>query len=286
MTARRRTFRCRAAMTRVATILIVAGAPITADAQTSNRQALMIGGTWSGWIDSARVAQSTLSTGAISTQVSIQTSYLAAPLLNLIAASIAGKLPSTSLVLSTFSSTGSPVSLVKVGYPRIQEVDLPAADTRNTAPILVGVKFVPATAELGTPGSYPGPNPSGQALHSNYFHLQFDSLDATTAISIAPMSLVLTDVLKGILPYLVLTTAVTTSTSPVSSQLWATGVQKWLQSQTTKSGTLTFLASDFKTPLLVVRFAGVRVKSIVNTTTNPVVTFTMTGIGIQGAAMY
>lgn len=282
MTDRRRTFRRRAAVVRVATILIVAGAPAAADAQTSNRQALMIGGTWSGWIDSAQVAQSTLSTGAISTQVSIQTSYLAAPLLNFIAASVAGKLPSTKLALSTFSSSGSQISLVNIGYPRIQEVDLPAADARNTGPIFVGVKFAPATAEMGTPTSYPGSNPPGQALHGNYFHLKFDSLDATTATSIAPMSVVLAEVFKGNLPQLVLTT---TTAQPAYST-WSSGLQTWLKSQTTRNGTLTFLASDFKTTLLLVRFGGVRVKSIINTTTGPVVTFTMTAIGIQGPVTY
>lgn len=279
MTATGRTFRRRLTIARAGITLVVVGAvPAIAGGQTSTRYAVALGSTWIGWADSAQVIETALATGGVGAQATIQTSYVSSPLLDLIAASVAGKSPTTPVQVASYSYTLSPVSLLKIGSTWIQEVDVPRADASHTGPALVRVKFAQAISELSKPTTSPGSNLLGQMLHANYFHLQFDSLDATTAISIAPMAIRLPDVLKGInLPQLVLTTA-------ASSPVWNTGIQKWLTSQTARNGTLTFLASNLSTPLLVVRYLGVRVKSIDTSTGAPIVTFTMTGIRIQSAA--
>jgi hypothetical protein len=242
--------------------------------------ALMINTYWSGWMNQAQVLQTALPTGGTGAGISVQTSYLAPPLLDLIAQSMAGKLSTPALQLATYSSNGQPLTLVKL-VSRIQQIDLPAVDASNTGPVLVGVKFAQAPFESGKPTTFPPANPKVQVLRSSNFHLQFDSLDATTAISIAGMSVVLPDVMKGGgLPQLVLRYSATTG----SAQTFIKGLQQWFQSQTSRNGTLTFLDTDLRTPILIVRYRGLRVVSNSVGTATPTATFTMTGINLQTGA--
>ena len=194
--------------------------------------------------------------------------------------SLPGKLmyTSTTLQIATFDSRGNPVSLLKIDTARIQQIVLPLANAGSTAPALVRITLAQAAGAMGKPSTWPQANPLGQVLHQGDFRLHFDSLDATTAMSIAPMTLVPSQMVKGYMPQLVLTTMGTSTTA--SAQAWSKGLQSWFDSQTAKNGTLTFYTSNFSTALFVVRFSGVRVKSIGGTTTNPIVTFTVTGISI------
>jgi hypothetical protein len=144
------------------------------------------------------------------------------------------------------------------------------------------VKFAQAPFESGKPTTSPPVNTRGQFLRSSNFHLQFDSLDATSAISIAGMSVVLPDAVRGgSLPQLVLRY---NAGSTGSAQTFVKGLQQWLRSQTSRNGTLTFLDTDFRTPLLVVRYRGLRVVSNTAGTATPTATFTMTGISVQTGA--
>lgn len=284
MKARRTTV--RAATMRVAAIVIAAGTPAAADAQSWNVQGVTsMSTTWGAWVTGAQVLQTVLSTGGAAAQLTVQTSYLPTPLLDFIAATLGGKAPSTKLLLTTVSSTGTLSSLMSIGGTHLQEIDLPAADAGNIGPAPVGLTFAAASAAVGKPSVFPPGNLPGQDLHARYFHLQFDSLDATTAMVVKSMKIVLPDALQGKLPQLVLTYSVSTTSGP--SQTFANGLQKWFASQTTRNGTLTFFTSDFKTPLMVERFRGLRVLSI--NTINPaapIATFALTGISVQSAVAY
>jgi hypothetical protein len=262
-----------------AAVMAAAAVPASANAQL---QALMVGGYWSGWMNQGHVSQTALPTGGIAAQLSVRTNYLSPSLLDFIAQSVAGKVVYTTIQYATFTATAQPLSLLKISNTRIQEVDLPPTDSRKTDTVQVGVTFMQAPVETGKP-TYPTGNPTGPALHYNSFHLQFDSLDATSAIAINGMAVRLPDVLKGLnLPQLVLTYSVS-PTSP-SSQAFAKGLQTWFSSQTTRNGTLTFFATDFTTRLLIVHYRGLRVLSINNAGTSaPTATFVMSGISIQSA---
>jgi hypothetical protein len=174
---------------------------------------------------------------------------------------------------------------LKIGTARIQEVDLPAANTTDS-PVMVGVTFAPALFESGKPTTGPmEANPLHVVLHSSYFRMQIDSLDAAYVMSVSGVAVRLPDALKGInLPQLV----VTYNTSPTNAykQAFVSGLQKWYQSQTTRNGMLTFYMPDLKTILLVVRYRGLRVTSINTPTSGPsTATFAMTGISVQGPVM-
>lgn len=277
MTARRSLL----AILPAAAVMAAAAVPASANAQL---QALMVGSYWSGWMNQGLVSQTALPTGGTAAQLTVRTNYLSPSLLDFIAQSVAGKATYTTLQYATFTATAQPLSLLKIANTRIQEVDLPAADSRKADTVQVGVVFTQAPFETGKPTTYPPGNPAGMALHYNYFHLQFDSLDATSAIAINGMAVRLPDVLKGVnLPQLVLTYGV--SSTNAASQTFAKGLQAWFSSQTTRNGTLTFLATDFRTPLLVVHYRGLHVLSIINVGTSaPTATFTMSGISIQSAA--
>lgn len=271
----------RRAATSAAIVLVVAGAPAAVVAQTSTRQAVMIGSTWIGWVDTAQVTQTALSTGGSTALVTIHTSYAAPALLQLIAEAVAGKVGTVALQVAIYSSTGTPLSLVKIGSTRITEIDVPAANASSSAPTQIVVKFAAGSAEVGKPTTFPAQNALGQYLHSNYFRLQFDSLNASTAASVASMAILLPDALKGVnLPRITVTTGASTS---LASQAWIDGITKWFKSQAPRNGTLTFISSDLKTAMLVVGFQGVRVYSTTNLSTTGPIVFTMTGICLQCA---
>ncbi|HEY2163159.1 MAG TPA: hypothetical protein VGH04_04175, partial [Gemmatimonadaceae bacterium] len=205
-----------------------AAVPAAGKAQMS---ALMINSYPAGWMNQAQVLQTALPTGGTGAVISVQTSNLAPPLLDLIAQSMAGKASTPALQLATYSATGQPLSLLKL-VSRIQQIDLPAVDASNTSPVFVGVKFAQAPFESGKPTTSPPVNTRGQFLRSSNFHLQFDSLDATSAISIAGMSVVLPDAVRGgSLPQLVLRY---NAGSTGSAQTFVKGLQQWLRSQTSR----------------------------------------------------
>lgn len=261
---------------------VMAGAlPASANAQL---QALMIGSYWSGWMTQGLVSQTALPTGGTAAQLTVRTNYLSPSLLDFVAQSVAGKVAYTTVQYATFTANAQPISLLKIANTRIQEVDLPAADARKADTVQVGVTFAQAPFETGKPATWPPGNPQGQGLRSNYFHLQFDSLDATSAIAINGMAVRLPDVLKGVnLPQLMLT--YTVSPTNGASQTFAKGLQAWFSSQTSRNGTLTFFASDSRTPLLIVHYRGLHVLSINNPGTSaPTATFMMSGISIQSGA--
>jgi len=240
-------------------------------------QALMLGSSWSGWMNKADVFQAVLPTGGMGAQITVQTNYIARPLLDLIASSLAGKSGPTSMALATYAANAVPQNQYKIAAAQIQEVDLPAANAGGHDTLLIGVKFAQAPFESGVPTTHPPGNPLGQVLRSNYFHLQFDGLDATSAISIGSMAIVVPYALKGSLPQLVLTYS-----NAASGQAFSTGLQSWFRAQTTRNGTLTLLAADFKTALMVVQYRGLRVISVNSPSSGPsTATFTMTGISLQ-----
>lgn len=281
MPAEYRLPRSAIALTRWAVFLAAGVVPTAAWSQTSNVQALMIGTAWVGWMNQAQVLETPLATGGTGAQVTVQTNYVSPSLLDFISLSLAGKVSTTPLQLATYTSSGAAVSLMKLLNTRLQEVDLPAVDARSSSFVLVGVKFAQAPYETAVPTTHPMSNPIGQVLHSNLFHLQFDSLDATSAMAIGRMTVLLPNVMKGVdLPQLALTYAV--SATNLASENFAKGLQKWFLSQTTRNGTLTFLASDMRTALLVVRFRGLRVTANTAGTSTPTATFSMTGISVQG----
>ncbi len=132
------------AVIRVATFVVAVALPAAASGQTSSMQALMIGTSWSGWMNQGQVLQTALPTGGTAAQVTVLTNYLASPLLDFITASVAGKSVSTPLQFATYTSTAQPVSLLKIAGARIQEVDLPAADDTKSIqsfPVSFGILF-------------------------------------------------------------------------------------------------------------------------------------------------
>lgn len=264
------------ALTWLAALGNIAAMPAVAKAQM---QALMVNGVWSGWMSQGSLNQAPLPTGGLGAQVTVQTNYLGGPLLDFVTASIAGKVATAPMMYATYNSLLQGMNAWKIGAARIQRVDLPAANAAIAGPTFVGVTFAPALYEAaGKPTSSPPGNPRGQALMSNLFHLQFDSLDATSAMAIASMPIFLPNVLKGEnLPQLVLTYSLVATSS---SQAFDKGLRAWLASQTTRNGTLTFFMAGFTTPLLVEHFRGLRVVSINATSAGMVATFTMTGIGL------
>lgn len=280
MSARHRVHRSSFALTQIAAAGIIAAMPAVANAQM---QAVMIGGVWSGWMSQGSVSQAALPTGGLGTQVMVKTNYLGGPLLDFITASIAGKVATTSLMYASYNSLGQGLNAWKIGGARIQRVDLPTANAATAIPTFVGVTFGQALAEAGgKPTSGPPGNPRGQALQSNLFHLQFDSLDATTAMAIDSMPIFLPNVLKGEnLPQLRLTYSVASTSS---SQAFDKALHAWLTSQTLRNGTLTFFTTGFTTPLLVEHFRGLRVVSINGAGASMVATFTMTGISLGAVA--
>jgi hypothetical protein len=272
----------------MAALLTIAAAPTATMAQ--NRQALMIGSYWVGWMNESQVVQAPLPNGP-GAQLTVYTSYLSTPFLDLITTSVAGKVAPTNLQLATYSTTtGLPMSLLKITNARIQEIDLPAANAAQIMDAIAVVKFAPAIAEAaGKPTVFPPGNTRGQNLLSNNFRFQLDSIYSSPAASVASMRILLPDATKGVnLPQLMITYTESSANEPVL----ANAVQRWLTSQITQNGSLTFYLPDLKTPLLAVRFRGLRVLSnaVVSTMikngithTTSAASFSMIGISVPGA---
>jgi len=161
MQTRRRAHRSPAALIRL--LFVTLAAPTAANAQSM--QALMISGAWTR-VDSARSLQTPLPTGALGTQLSIQTNYVAPSLLTFIEASLIGKAPTGTIQLATMPATGS-VTLLKVDGTRLQSVDLPAADASKTTPTLLGVKFTSSVFASGSAAwPFVEPDPREQIQHA------------------------------------------------------------------------------------------------------------------------
>lgn len=264
-------------------VVVAAGAAMPA-AANAQRQALMVGPNWAGWVNQGQAVEMPLPTGGKGVQLTVLTNYVPTTLLDFIAASIVGKVTSTGVQYATYDAAIAPLNLWKIANTRLLEVDLPVEDVNSTMPAYLGIRFAPAPFEMGKPTSMPEPNSRELALQPTLFRLQFDNLDAPTVRSIGSMAIRFPDVLKGAnLPQLIIT--FNGPQTSLAAQTFVNGLNSWKASQALKNGTLTFFAHDLKTVLMIARFQGLRVASILSPI-NAVpwtATFTMTGISLQAA---
>ena len=247
----------------------------------TTKQAVMVNGVWSAWVQQADVQQTAVA-GGISAQVTIRGAYLGAPLMNVLALALAGKAPEAKIQLATFNLTSSapPATALKFSRPQLLEIDLPTADAASADAASFAVKFSQTSPESGqAPAGQPGPTTKAQVILQRNFRLDIDSIPGSYVSAVAPLVIGAASIVKGggYPPLVVSATALASSAHPDWMNKW----QTWLASGQPRSGTLTFLSADLRTPLLVERFSGLRVASITTVSGRPTFTLTMAGVSIE-----
>jgi hypothetical protein len=252
--------------------------------QMPTQQAIMVDGTWRAWMKQADVLQTAAPGGGISPQLTVRGEILGAPLMSLVVAMLGGKPVSSEVQLETFDlNRGTGVSAWKLSGARIQEVTLPAADASNTGVGSFAVKFSQDAADQVAPPAATLPSiATAPVIRQNMFRLDIDSIGGSYVMAVAPVVVTPAPVEKGAgLPPLVVTVR---SGLPVQAQEQFAGWQQWFASGQPRGGTLTFLAADLRTPVLVERFSGLRVTSISSAAAASTVTLAMTGMSIESYA--
>jgi hypothetical protein len=267
--------------------LLIAGAtPARAQVQQSyatTKQAVMVNGVWSAWVQQADVQQTAVA-GGINAQVTIRGSYFGAPLMNLLAAALVGKAPEAQIQLATFNITSSapPPTALKFSRPQLLEIDLPTADAASADPATFAFRFSQTSPETApAPAGQPAPVTKAQLILQRNFRLDIDSIPGAYVSAVGPLVIGAASIVKGggYPPLVVSSPALVPSSHPDWMNKW----QTWLASGQPRSGTLTFLSADLRTPLLVERFSGLRLASITTVSGRPTFTLTMTGVSLQPA---
>jgi hypothetical protein len=158
---------------------------------TTVRQAVMVNGVWSAWLQQADVQQTAI-TGGISAQVTIRGSYLGAPLMNVLTSALSGKAPEAQIQLAAFriSTSAPPATAFKFSRPQLLEIDLPAADAASTEAGAFVVKFSQTSPETGpAPAGQPNPVSKGQLILQRNFRLDIDSIPGAYVSTVGALAI-------------------------------------------------------------------------------------------------
>ncbi len=235
-----------------------AGAQAAAHARLNSSSGVGVDVLEIGGMNAGQLVPGSLVTTSAATQttVSFETGLPSHPLTEFIESALSGRPRSVDAAIYEMDYEHKVKSEIDLHGARIQEVDFPQAFAASREVAKFAVKLFPAPG-----GTHPGTgqrkmqtdnNPQKKFLLADFL-LQIPGVDCrwVSKVSIPPA----VASAKG-----ALIVQGTLSVRVASNH--AADFATWLASPNPRYGTLTFLAPDLKTPLAVVRLAGMRIQSI------------------------